>query len=120
MFIEGDVIPRAICVTDLGIFEHDRMYFTGADRMEQTVAGGMPITGLIKRWNGHDVGHLRKLLVFLNELRDIVELRLVEIFTALGLADRFDCRGHAGFKGFQLGREVLRAFELNAVFQSLI
>src|SRR5437588_10253432 len=114
------MIPRAICVTDLCIFEDDRMNFTGADRMEQTVADGMPITALIKRWNGHDVGQLRKLLVFLNELGDFVELSLVKILPALSLSRGFRRTRNTRVESPQFGCEILRTFELNTVFQSLI
>ena len=49
----------------------------------------MPLAAAIERRHRQNVGHLRNLFVFLNQLADIVQLRSVETFASLRLRRRF-------------------------------
>src|SRR6202162_4898416 len=88
--------------------------------MQQTVAYGMPLTATIEGWDGKDVGHLRNLFVFLNQLGHFIEFRPIEIFAPLRVDGGFRSVGQVGDIAVEFSREIFGSLKLHTVFQSLI
>ena len=116
MFIEKGAIVRAVGVADDCVFDDDRMSLSGAHRLEQAVADGVPIAAPLHRRHRENIGHFRKPLVSPNELGDVIEFRFIDVFAHFEFASCLCRAGDAAFKTLQLRSKIFRVLWLNAVF----
>ncbi len=82
------------------------------------VAGGVD-PGSPRR-NSQNVCHLRQSFVTLNQLGDVIEFGLVEIFAHRAFARRLCCAWDNALETLKFGSEIFYALWLNTIFQPLI
>src|SRR5882724_2011474 len=110
MLIEERLIVCAIGVTYDCVFGYDRVNFADGHGAQQTVTNRLPFTIWVEWWNNQDVCHLRESFVTLNHLRDVIEVRFVEIFAHRALARCRRRTGDAARETLQFSSEIFCTF----------